>query len=120
MRSDRAANHSATGNDLDSYQYVGSSPTLTTNSKTLELKVSEPVRVIMYRSPDEAALWESGMMFPLIVSLVVAFICAIVAVKVYEAFRPKSKGFHMPADKHAIIPIVSAIIGMLATLYFMS
>ncbi len=34
--------------------------------------MSEPISIVVYRNPGEAALWESGMLFPIIASMVIA------------------------------------------------
>lgn len=43
--------------------------------------------IIVYRNPMEAAFWESGIVFPMIVSLVVMFVVAFIMMKVIEYFE---------------------------------
>lgn len=47
--------------------------------------MSDPTRIIVYRNPAEAALWESGMLFPIIASTVIAAVLTVLVVKVWEA-----------------------------------
>lgn len=47
--------------------------------------MSDPTRIIVYRNPGEAALWESGMLFPIIASTVIAAVLTVLVVKVWEA-----------------------------------
>lgn len=47
--------------------------------------MSEPISIVVYRNPGEAALWESGMMFPIIASMVIAAVLTFLVVKVWEA-----------------------------------
>ena len=47
--------------------------------------MSDPLRIIVYRNPGEATLWESGMLFPIIASTVIAAVLTILVVKVWEA-----------------------------------
>lgn len=45
----------------------------------------DPISIIVYHSPDEATLWESGMLFPVIVSAVIAAVLTFLVVKVWES-----------------------------------
>jgi hypothetical protein len=47
--------------------------------------------IIVYRSPAEAMLWESGMVFPLIASLVVFVVVLVATMKVVDSFRWKNR-----------------------------
>lgn len=47
--------------------------------------MSDPTRIIVYRNPGEAALWESGMLFPIIASTVIAMVLTALVVKVWDA-----------------------------------
>ena len=47
--------------------------------------MSDPISIIVYRNPGEAALWESGMLFPVIASMVIAAVLTVLVVKVWEA-----------------------------------
>ena len=40
--------------------------------------------IIVYRNPAEAALWESGLVFPLIVACVLFVICVVISQKISE------------------------------------
>lgn len=44
-----------------------------------------PQSIIVYSNPAEAALWESGMLFPIIASTVIAAVLTFLVVKVWEA-----------------------------------
>lgn len=47
--------------------------------------MSEPVSIIVYSSPAEAAFWESGIAFPLFASLFIGFVVGYIAAKIWEA-----------------------------------
>ena len=47
--------------------------------------MSDPLRIIVYRNPGEAALWESGMLVSIIASTVIAAVLTFLVVKVWEA-----------------------------------
>ena len=68
--------------------------------------------IIVYRSPAEAAFWESGMAFPLIVGMVVGVLLAVAAVKLYEKVSPR--GRHTGE-----VAIAAAIIGVVGTMLLM-
>ena len=48
--------------------------------------------IIVYRNPAEAHLWESGLMFPIMVAMVISCIAAIVVGRVVSktSFKAKS------------------------------
>lgn len=46
--------------------------------------MSEPITIV-YRNPGEAALWENGMLVPVIVSAVIAAVLTFLVVKVWES-----------------------------------
>lgn len=47
--------------------------------------MSDPISIIVYHNPGEATLWESGMLFPIIASTVIAAVLTFLVVKVWEA-----------------------------------
>lgn len=68
--------------------------------------------IIVYRNPAEAAFWEGGMAFPMMVGLVVGFIAAIVAVKLYERVSPRGR-------RAGEVAVAAAVIGVVGTMLLM-
>ena len=72
--------------------------------------------VIVYRNPIEAAFWESGLLFPLIVGCVVAICAAYVCSELWRRLWFKSlymQGF----TSH--VALFTAIGSMIATMMYM-
>lgn len=61
--------------------------------------------IIVYRNPVEAAFWQSGLLFPLIVAMVVAGIVALVVGWVLDYFRYSGK---MATPLFIIFPAIAA------------
>lgn len=74
-----------------------------------------PESIIVYRNPAEAALWESGMVFPIIVGAVIAVTSVLIVLGVLQML---SKRFNI-IDKldPSIVAIVVAILSMLYTVH---
>lgn len=74
-----------------------------------------PQSIIVYRNPAEAALWESGMVFPIIVGAVIAVASVLIVLGVLQML---SKRFNI-IDKldPSIVAIVVAILSMLYTVH---
>jgi len=53
--------------------------------------VSNPTEIIMYRNPAEYALWNSGMLFPIICSAVAAAVTVMVVADLTERMGAYSK-----------------------------
>lgn len=68
--------------------------------------------IIVYRNPAEAAFWEGGMVFPLIVGLIVGVIVAVIAATMYDkfVFRGQYTGE---------VAIIAAVIGVVGTMWYM-
>ena len=69
--------------------------------------------IIVYRNPIEAAFWEGNIAWPIIVGMFVGGIFAITVTALYQRLYPRS-------NNSDIVAIVSIVIGMLATIFFMS
>ena len=77
--------------------------------------MSAPTRLIVYRNPVEAAFWESGMLFPLLVSIFVGVFAAIMFAKAAEAFYQWRKTpYH--TRRTDVVALVAAVAGMGYTL----
>lgn len=74
-----------------------------------------PESIIVYRNPAEAALWESGMVFPIIVGAVIAVTSVLIVLGVLQML---SKRFNI-IDKldPSIVAVVVAILSMLYTVH---
>lgn len=74
-----------------------------------------PQSIIVYRNPAEAALWESGMVFPIIVGAVISLASVLIVLSVLQML---SKRFDI-IDKldPSIVAIVVAILSMLYTVH---
>jgi hypothetical protein len=53
--------------------------------------MSNPTEIIVYRNPAEYALWNSGMLFPIICSAVAAIVAVIVVAELTERMGAYSK-----------------------------
>lgn len=73
-----------------------------------------PQSIIIYRNPLEAAFWESGILFPLIVGMVVALVMTIVVCNAWERFLPRRM-----REYTGYVAIVTAVGSMLATMMLM-
>lgn len=81
--------------------------------------MSEPVKIIMYRTPAEAALWEGGLLWPIMASTFWAFIITLAVLafceKVLVRFGFIEMRYH--AGIVAIASLVIAFIGCLKLVY---
>jgi len=68
--------------------------------------MSDPTRIIVYRNPAEAALWESGMLFPIIASTVIAIVFTLLILKVWEAACDL---FRIKNHRSDIVALVAAV-----------
>ena len=75
--------------------------------------MSEPVKIIMYRTPAEAALWEGGMMWPIMASAFWAFIITLAVLALCNRFLKRN----YRADIIAIATLVIAFFGCLKLVY---
>ena len=75
----------------------------------------EPQSIIVYHSPAEAALWESGMVFPFVVGIFFAAIAAVAAGIIMNMLA-KRFDFIRRMD-HSVPAIVAGLFAMLYTLY---
>ena len=75
--------------------------------------MSEPVKIIMYRNPAEAALWEGGMMWPIMASTFWAFIITLAVLALCNRFLKHN----YRADIIAIATLVIAFFGCLKLVY---
>ncbi len=57
--------------------------------------MSQPHEIIMYRNPAEYALWNSGMMFPIMVGCAVMF-CVTVALYHFMPYQWQRKAGYWP------------------------
>lgn len=64
--------------------------------------------IIVYRNPAEAAFWESGMAFPMMVGLGVGFVAA----KLYERVSPRGR-------RAGEVAVAAAVIGVVGTMLLM-
>ena len=53
--------------------------------------MSNPTEIIMYRNPAEYALWNSGMLFPIICSAVAAVLALMLVAELTERMGHNSK-----------------------------
>lgn len=74
--------------------------------------------IIVYRNPLEAMLWESGVISPIIVAMIVSVLVALVMAKIVEryTFRPKSFMFKYQSQIVAIPTILSALLVLVVML----
>lgn len=77
--------------------------------------MSDPTRLIVYRNPVEAAFWESGMLFPLLVSIFVGLFAAIMSAKAADAFYQWRNTPHHKR-RADVIATVAVVVGMSYTL----
>ena len=75
--------------------------------------MSEPTRIIMYRNPAEAALWEGGMLWPIMASTFWAFIITLAVLALCNRFLKRN----YRADIIAIATLVIAFFGCLKLVY---
>lgn len=79
--------------------------------------------VIVYSNPLEAAFWESGMIFPLFCGMIVAVIAALSVNWLCERYN-RSRMRRRPygwgtTNLQAKLVVISAIVGMIGTIWFM-
>lgn len=80
--------------------------------------MSDPTRIIVYRNPAEAALWESGMLFPIIASTFIGFMFAIMVGGLWTAaFRYINRNKPKRDEYSAKVTVVAFIVGMGYSLY---
>lgn len=75
--------------------------------------MSEPVKIIMYRTPAEAALWEGGMLWPVLSSAFWAFVITLVVLWGFSKFVKRE----YRGDYIAIGTLVIAFLGCLKFMY---
>lgn len=77
--------------------------------------------VVVYRNPVEAAMWESGLVAPLMVSVLVAFIVTLTVAQASDYLAKHSFWYkEMIYRKYqGNIVAISAIVSVVATVYFM-
>lgn len=73
-----------------------------------------PQSIIVYRNPLEAAFWESGMVFPLIVGMVVAVVMTMVACEVWERLTPRRM-----REYTGHVALITAVTTLITTMYLM-
>jgi hypothetical protein len=71
--------------------------------------MSDPQSIIVYRNPAEAALWEGGMVWPIMVGAFFAIIAGIIAAKLADG---RVKDASIPA-------VIVMVIVFIAVLKFM-
>lgn len=67
--------------------------------------LAEPQSIIVYRNPAEAALWESGLIFPLIIACVLS-ICAAMLVNKVLPWNYKYSG-HLSMLAAAVVGVLT-------------
>ena len=72
--------------------------------------------VIVYRNPIEAAFWESGLLLPLMVGLVVGIAASYVCTEVWQRVWPNGSRMQ---DFASHVALFSAIGGMIVTMIYM-
>lgn len=77
--------------------------------------------VIVYRNSIEAAFWESGMIFPLFLGLIVALVIVLAVNGVLTLYNRSKRisVFNTPAWQGYMI-VASAIVAMLSTMFLFS
>ena len=75
--------------------------------------MSEPVKIIMYRTPAEAALWEGGMLWPAMASAFWAFIITLAVLWACNKFVQR----RYRADYVAIATLIIGFFGCLKFMY---
>lgn len=76
--------------------------------------------IIVYRNPLEAAFWESGLLFPIIVGCIFSFAVVIALGWIFDTYNKASgRGSWGLTVIQSRAIIVSAIIAMIATIWFM-
>jgi len=79
--------------------------------------MSDPTRIIVYRNPAEAALWESGMIFPIMVAMALCVLAVLVTDKIMSYFGMNEWRRRDKFYVHA--PLAAGIISAIATLWVM-
>lgn len=74
--------------------------------------------VIVYRNRAEAMFWESGMAFPLIAALVIAFIVFLGSASIADKIARRNGKFTMGEGPTWICALLAAVAGCL-TFYFL-
>lgn len=77
--------------------------------------MSEPTRIIMYRNPAEAALWEGGMMWPVMSSAFWGFIFCLLVLAFCEKVLVRF-GFIERRYRGDIVAIASFLIAFFGCL----
>ena len=77
--------------------------------------MSEPVKIIMYRTPAEAALWEGGLLWPAMASAFWAFIITLAVLAFCEKVLVRF-GFIEGRYRADIVAIASFLIAFFACL----
>lgn len=79
--------------------------------------MSDPTRIIVYRNPAEAALWESGMIFPIMVAMALSVLAVLVVDKIMAYFGMNEWNRRGKFYEHT--PLAAGIISAIATLWVM-
>lgn len=70
--------------------------------------MSDPTRIIVYHNPAEAALWESGMVFPLMASAFIGFVFALMVGGLWSALTKYAR----TRNHHAgTVTVIAFIVG---------
>jgi len=72
--------------------------------------------VIVYHNPIEAAFWESGLLFPLVVGIVVGIGASYVCTTAWQRVWPNGSRMQ---DFASHVALFSAIGGMITTMIYM-
>ena len=80
--------------------------------------MSDPTRIIVYRNPAEAAIWESGLVFPLIVAAGITFLTLILTIKLHSYLYFTRRWCWLSRDA-SIMLLISGTISFLTTIKFM-
>ncbi len=75
--------------------------------------------IVVYRNPIEQAMWESGLVAPLIVAGAVLVITTIMTTKVMFRLRPKFRKWKYHRKLESNFPLVVGVSCFAATLWLM-
>jgi len=75
--------------------------------------MSEPVKIMMYRTPAEMALWEGGLLWPIMASTFWAFILCLAVLWLCKTFVKRD----YRADYIAVATLIIGFIGCLKLVY---
>lgn len=78
-----------------------------------------PESIIIYRNPAEKMLWESGMLWPIIVACALLFVSILLSAKVMNALRPRFSRWKYYRTLEGNLPLYIGGAVFIGTLWYM-